>query len=345
MSTLSNKFGIKSDTFAVVTENPDALKSQSSTVKLIKDKRVKIKGSINGNAIDTYATLESAFWTRLTVRDHEVRRQNAEPRISQVFGGVFKPVKLKVEVELGGQVMTLSELIETLILESAKGKSLDDVRKILNDTNLIKGLSDGMPLMFQQMGASQNGFAHAVEIFKAAGGIDDLATLHKNPRFHTCYDMKANQGLEVVAFELGSADRKQSTTGQGFIDIVDAVFSNLVRVIEHKTAASILSKQIQEKAAEMSQGDVKLHEAKIKNELDMSRQYPVIWSGASRQVDVQANGEKVTRDKYNATNAPCGRWTVVTANGNVDLDVWSNSTNKPANAPVAVQVDTTVAPF
>lgn len=345
MSTLSNMFGIESDAFAIVTENPDALKSQSNTVRLVKDKRVKIKGSINGKEIPTYATLESAYWTRLTVRNHEVRRAGQEPRISQVFGGVFKPVKMKVEVEIAGKTMTLSELIETLILESANGKTLDDVRKILVDTNLVKGLSDGMPLMFQQMGASENGFAHAIEVFKAAGAIDDLASLKNNPRFHTCYDMKSKQGLEVVSFELGSADRDQSKTGQGFVDIVDAVFSNLIRVIEHKTTASILAKQIEEKAAELSQQDIKATQLKIKSEQDMSRQYPVIWSGASRQVDIQATGDKLIRDKYNATNAPCGRWTVATANGNIDLDVWSNSTKQPTNAVVVEKVDTSVAPF
>jgi len=351
MSTLSSIFGIKHEDFALVTENPDALKSQSNTVRLVKDKRVKVKGSIThrqtGEQIEfpTYATLESAYWTRLTVRDHEVRRSNQEPRISQVFGGVFKPVKMKVEIELGGQLMTLSELIETLILENAKGKTLDDVRRIITETNLTKGLSEGMPLMFQQMGASQNGFTHAVEVFKAAGGIDDLQSLKNNPRFHTCYDMKANQGLEVVSFELGSADRSQSSTGQGFINIVDAVFSNLLRVIAHRTESTILVKDIENRAAEMSQADIKLKQAKAKSELDMSKQYPVIWSGASRQVDIQPNGDKVTRDKYNATNAPCGRWTVTTANGAVDLDVWSNSQSKPSTPVETTQVDTSKAPF
>ena len=345
MSTLSNMFGIQSDAFSIVTENPDALKSQSNTVRLQKGKRVKIKGSINGIEFPTYATLESAYWTRLTVRDHEVRRAGQETRISQVFGGVFKPVKMKVEVEINGKAMSLEDLIVSLIAETSAGKSADEVRKILDDTNLIKGLSDGMPLMFQQMGASENGFAHAIEVFKTAGAVDDLASLKGNTRFHTCYDMKEKQGLEVVSFELGSADRTQSKTGQGFIDIVDAVVSNLIRVISHKSAAAVIRREIEEQAASLSQADIKSRQTKIDSELAMSRQYPVIWSGASRQKDMTATGDVVTRDKYNATNAPCGRWTVATANGNIDLDVWSNSTKQPTNAPVTASVDTTKAPF
>jgi len=345
MSTLSNMFGIKREDFALVTENPEALKSQSNTVRLVKGKRVRIPGSINGIKIPTYATLDSAYWTRLTVRDHEVRRAGQETRISQVFGGVFKPVKLTVEVEIENQTLPLSELIASLIQESSNGKTRDEVMKIIEDTNLIKGFTDGMPLMFQQMGASENGFAHAIEVFKSAGAIDDLASLKGNARFHTCYDMKDKQGLEVVSFELGSADRGQSKTGQGFVDIVDAVVSNLIRVIGHKTSASVLRREIEEKAANLSQADIKSRQLKIDAELAMSKQYPVIWSGASRQKDLTPTGDVITRDKYNATNAPCGRWTVATANGNVDLDVWSNSTKQPSNTASVAQVDTTKAPF
>jgi hypothetical protein len=345
MSKISNLFGIKREDFALVTENPEALKSQSSTVRLVKDKRVRVPGSINGVKIPTYATLQSAYWTRLTVRDHEVRRAGQETRISQVFGGVFKPVKLKVEVEIEGETISLQDLIATIIMESSSGSSMDEIKKIIDETNLTKGLFDGMPLMFQQMGAGQNGFAHAIEVFKSAGAIDDLASLKGNASFHTCYDMKDKQGLEVVSFELGSADRGQSKTGQGFVDIVDAVFSNLVRVIAHKTTASVLKNQIEEKVATLTQAEAKSLQLKIDSELAMSKQYPVIWSGASRQKDVTSSGDQITRDKYNATNAPCGRWTVVTANGNVDLDVWSNSTKQPSNHVATAQVDTTTAPF
>lgn len=345
MTTLSNMFGIQNDAFSIVTENPDALKSQSNTVRLQKGKRVKIKGSINGVDIPTYATLESAYWTRLTVRDHEVRRAGQETRISQVFGGVFKPVKMSVEVEIGGKQMLLQDLIVSLIAETSAGKSADEIRKILDETPLLRGFSEGMPLMFQQMGASENGFAHAIEVFKAAGAVDDLSSLKGNARFHTCYDMKANQGLEVVAFELGSADRTQSKTGQGFVDLVDAVVSNLIRVIGHKTTAAVMRKEIEEQVSSLSQADIKAKQVKIESELAMSRQYPSIWSGASRQKDIVDGGDIVTRDKYNATNAPCGRWTVATQNGNIDLDVWSNSTKQPTNATVTPQVDTTKAPF
>lgn len=190
-------FGINSDDLALVTENPDAFKSQSNTTLLRKDKRVKTKGSINNIEIPTYITLESAFWTRLTVRDHYINRAGAEARTSQVFGGVFKPVKMKVEVEINGKTMLLQELIRDLIAETSAGKSADEINRIIEDTNLLRGFADGMPLMFQQMGASENGFQHAIEIFRSAGAVDDLASLKGNSRFHTCYDMKQSRVLKL----------------------------------------------------------------------------------------------------------------------------------------------------
>jgi hypothetical protein len=338
-------FGIDNNAFGIVSQDPEALKSQSNTVRLQKGKRVRVKGSINKIEIPTYATLESAYWTRLTVRDHEVRRAGEETRISQVFGGVFNPVKLKVEVEVNGQTLSLEDLIVQFVLDAAQGKSRDQVMKDIEETGILSKFKDGMPLMFQQMGASENGFAHAIEVFKTAGAVDDMKSVKNNPRFHTCYDMKDKQGLEVVSFELGSAKREESKTGQGFVDIVDAVVSNLIRVLAHKSSAKILRQQIEEQASSLSQADIKSQQARINSEVEMSRQYANVWAGASRQKNATSTGDYVTIDKYNATNAPCGRWTVATANGNIDLDVWSNSNKQPVNAPVTASVDTTKAPF
>jgi hypothetical protein len=343
---LSNTFGIAGDEFSLITENPEAFKSQSNTVTLRKGKRVKAKGSINGVEIPTWITLESAHWTRLTVREHYITRAGEDTRVSQVFGGVFKPVKLNVEVEINGQTMSLSQMIRNLISEQAKNKSAEEINKIIEDTNVLKGFVDGMPMMFQQMGASQNGFEHAIEIFKSAGAVDDLASLGGNTRFHTCYDFKDKPGLEVVAFELGSADRSMSKTGQGFVDVVDAVVSNMIRVIGHKKTAAILRNEIEANAASLSQSDIKTRQAKIESELQMSRQYPLIWSGAARQKDVTATGDIVTRDKYNAVNAPCGRWTVLVNDNTVDLDVWKGSTKQPSQPSVPAQIaDANTQPF
>ena len=346
MSTLLETLGLQSvkDNFAIVGDNPDAVKSQSSTVRLVKGKRVRIPGSINGVKYPTYATLESAYWTRLTIRNHEVRRQGEETRISQVFGGIFKPTKIKVEMEIGGKLWSLEDIVAQCVVDSsAPGATKEEILKNVQETGITDAFRDGMSVFFQQMGASVNGMQHAVEVFKAAGAIDDMESVRNNPRFHTCYDMKSKQGLEVVSFELGSADREQSKTGQGFIDIPDAVISNLIRVLGNKKTIAVLTQQNENGG--LSQEQIKANSALIDANREMSRQYPTTWTGASKQINTLPSGDTVAQNKYNATNAPCGRWTVVTANGNVDLDVWSNSNTKPSNAAPVAQVDTTKAPF
>lgn len=346
MVSLLNKFGTKDKfkSFAILSENPDAVKSKSNTVRLVKGKRVQIPASINGVQIPAWATLESAQWSRLTIRDHEVRRAGEETRISQVFGGGMKNVKIKVEVDVDGTIMSLEDIITQIAYEqAAEGANKEEVIQKVRDTGILKGFSDGMPLFFQQMGASEDGMLHAVEVFKAAGAVDDLSSLKGNARFHTCYDMKANQGLEVISFELGSADRGQSKTGQGFVNLVDAIIENLDRVLAHTTTIEILKQQ--NSSGNLSQEQIKRNNAMIDSEANMRKQYPAIWSGASKQVNTSPTGEKTEIDKYNPTNVPCGRWTVATSSGNVELDVWKTSTNKPVNAAAVNQIDTSVAPF
>jgi len=344
MSLLS-KFGAteKFKNFAVVTEDPDAVKSKSSVARLVKGKRVQIPGSFNGQAIPTFATLESAYWSRLTVQDHEVRRAGEAGRMTQTFGGAFKEVKIKVELDIDGQMMTLEDFITTLVMETAApGTSKDEVVKSINETGILKGIREGMPLFFQQMGADVNKIGNVVDVFKAAGAVDTLHKM-KNPRFNTCWDLPVgNRNLEVVSFELGSANRTQSRTGQGFVDIVEAVTENLNRVLGQKAAISILNKQNE---SGISQEQIKKNNAQIKNLQDIAKKYSAIWSGTSQRTQITPAGEQVKLDIYDAANVPCGRWTVFNGKETIEMDVWSNPNEVSSPTAAAPQVDTTVAPF
>lgn len=344
MSLLS-KFGAteKFKNFAIVTEDPDAVKSKSSVARLVKGKRVQIPGSINKKPVTTFATLESAHWSRLTVQDHEVRRAGETGRMTQTFGGAFKNVKIKVEVDIDGQLLSLEDLIIEMVMEAAApGTSRDTVIEHINETGILKGIREGMPLFFQQMGADVNKIGNVVDVFKAAGAVDTLHKM-KNPRFNTCWELPVgNQNLEVVSFELGSADRSQSKTGQGFIDIVEAVTENLNRVLGQKAAISILNKQNE---SGISQEQIKKNSAQIKNLQDMAKKYAYIWSGTSQRVQLTPTGEQVKLDIYDPVNVPCGRWTVFNGKETIEMDVWSNPNEISSVTTAVPQVDTTKAPF
>jgi stress-induced morphogen len=328
--SLLEKFGYKKDEFAIALENPELFASNSTTTKITVGTPAKIAGSINGVAIPTTILVKNANWSRLTVRDHVIRRQDSEPRISQVFGGVFNNFQADITLEVDGTEMSLFELMKQFCIESF-GTSLtdDQVNKMLESNLSLNGIRNGGPLMFQQMGANPAGIAHAVEAFRTAGAIDDMKSVASSKSFNTAYKIPGDgAGLEVVSFELGTSDRSLSKTGQGFIDIVSAVTENFERVKNHKSVAKVLQDKLNASIGSMSQEAIKKAQTEIKIELDMAKDYANCWSGAARQTKID-NGRKIVENKYNAVNAPCGRWSAVVAGETIDFDVWSNSTKAP----------------
>lgn len=342
--SLLNTFGIETEKYQVATDDLDAFAKKSNTTTLILNQRVRIPASFNGKSLTAWATLRNAEWHRITGRDHEVIRAGEDPRMSQTVGFSFKNVKIDIDLQMSdGTVLTLQDFARLVASELIAGEpSQEEVDKAIADCGLN---FDGMPMFLQQMGASENGFAHAVEFFKNNGGTDDMQSVRNNPMFHTAYALpKGTAGLKVLQFEMTPQDRKQSANGQGFIDLVDAVMSNLLRMWEHKK--QLRGKSIQKEEAGLSQADIKKIEGEISEIEKMIGNYGSSWSGSARQLDKVT---KLPMNKYNALNIGCGRW-VIEHNGQaVDFDVWRDSAKVPTvavaqviNAPV---VDTTQKPF
>jgi len=329
--SLLEKFGYKKDEFAIVLEKPELFASNSKTTKIKVGEVTPIAGSINGISVPTTILVKNANWSRLTVRDHMIRRQNEEPRLSQVFGGVFNNFQAEVTLEIDGTSMSLYDLLRQFCVESfGTGLSDDKINEMLKSNLSLNGLRNGGPLMFQQMGASVAGISHAVETFRAAGAIDDMKSVANSPSFNTAYKMTGdNAGLEVVSFELSSSNRALSKTEQGFVDIVSAVTENFERIKNHKAVASALSDTMNANLATMSQDQIKKAQTEIDIELNLAKDYGNCWSGAARQTKID-NGRKIVENKYNAVNAPCGRWSALVNGEIVDFDVWSNSTKAPS---------------
>lgn len=343
MSLLST-FGIETEKYQVDTNDLEAFAKKSNTTTLILNQRVRIPASFNGKSLTAWATLHNAEWHRITGRDHEVLRAGNDPRMSQTIGFSFKNVKIDIELQMpDGTIMSLQDFARavagSLITGAASQEELD---KAIADCGLN---FDGMPMFLQQMGASENGFAHAVEYFKTNGGVDDMQSVRNNPMFHTAYALpKGPAGLKVVQFEITPQDRKQSANNQGFIDLVDAVMTNFLRMWEHKKELRGLN--IRKEQAGLSQADIKKIEGEIGEIEKMIGNYGSSWSGSARQKD------KITKqdmNKYNALNIGCGRWIVENNGEVVDFDVWRDSTKVPSvavkeilNTPV---VDTTQKPF
>ena len=341
MSLLS-KFNIQADKYKVDADSLDSFARKSNTTTLVLDQRVKVPGSLNGIAIPTWATLRNADWHRITVRKHEINRAGEPMRLSEVVGLSFRNVKIDVEVEIDGQVISLQDFARQIASSFVNGETDTNVLdKVIADCGLN---FDGMPMFLQQMGASENGFTHAIEIFKAQGGFDDMQSVRNNSLFHTAYAMPKNSGLKVTSLEMGSADRSQSRTGDGYVDLVDAVIGNFMRMWEHKSTIVVLKNKLDQSG--LSQAEIKSINSQIEDQEKMIKNYGSSWSGAARQKDKDTGVEMA---KYNPMNVLCGRWSALVNEEVVDFDVWSTSDKAPSGDISSIiktpTIDTTQKPF
>lgn len=336
--TLITKFGFDADLFSAIADTPEVFETTGRTTTLHVGRRVPFKGSINGIEVPAYATLHEALLTRMSVI------QQTSPNTGDTYKivtGIFKPVKMSIEVVIDGETMTLAELLRATVNASASNPI--DESKFLQTSSLI-GLKfdEGMPLLFQQFGASESGIKDAFDAFKDAGAVDVLGTMKNRGNIISAYAHET--GVPVTSFEVGTVDRKASRTGQGFLNLVDAQVDQFSRIVGLRKKASELSSKLAEQT-DWSQDKIKMAENAIKNLRDMSRQWTTNWAGAQQIIKIDASGQAIKEDKYAAVNAPCGRFSMVVADQTVAVDLWKNSaraesTNNDSDTSAPVEVVT-----
>lgn len=329
MTTLLDKFGISGDLFSTVAEAPEIFESTGRTNTLHLNRRVAFKGSINGVEVPAYATLREAFLSRMSVIHQKSPNTNNE---YDIVTGIFKPVKIDIEVMIDGEMMTLPELLRAFVNANAS-KPVDE-QTFLDTANRI-GLKfvDGMPLLWQQFGASEDGIAHAFAAFEAAGAVNVLNNNgEKTNNITKAYAHPT--GIPVTSFEVGTVNREASKTGQGFLNLVDASVDQFQRIVGLRKQASALKNELTMQN-NWSQKKINAAESRIKVLSDMSRQWTTNWAGAQQIIQIDEGGSKVPQDQYAAVNAPCGRFTMIVDGKPVNIDLWKNSARAESlSAPV-----------
>lgn len=342
MSNILQKFNLDANVFSAVADSPEVYETTGRTTTLHVGRRVAFNGSINGIAVPAYATLHEASLTRMSV----IKQQSPSTGDwYEIVTGILKPVKMTVEVVIDGETMTLPELLRATVNATASTPVSED--EFLDRASRI-GLkfNDGMPLLFQQFGASPEGIHRAFEAFKAAGAVDVLETMSNRGNITTAYAHES--GVPVTSFEVGTVDRSQSRTGQGFLNLVDASVEQFSRIVGlRKEAATLKNAMVAQ--TDWSQDQIKTAEERIKVLRNMSREWTTNWAGAQRIIETDKAGNQTVRDKYAPVNAPCGRFTMVVAGANIAVDLWKNSARSANessvnNAPIA-QIDDDDAPF
>jgi len=107
--SISTNFGLDLDVFADLTGDPALLESTSTTTTLRQGVRTPYSASINGVPVNAYVTLESARLTRLSILEQQSVSNNNSAY--WLVTGIFKPVKMNVEVIVDGEVMSLPNLM------------------------------------------------------------------------------------------------------------------------------------------------------------------------------------------------------------------------------------------
>lgn len=335
MTTIDvNKFGLDLDLFDAIGENLDAFKSTSSTRTLTIGKTVQMNGDINGVETPYEVTVESASLTRLSVLKQESPYTGKEYFL---VTGILNPVKMNVSLVQDGNKITLNDLLYQFVTANGKSVDRDAFERTLVDMGFT--FNTGMPLYFQQFGASEAGIQHAVDNFKNAGAIDVTGRIENPGRIVAAYAHQA--GVPVTSFEMGTVDREKSRTKQGFKNILDAQVSAFMRAYGLRLKAHLVTKQMEGKpqatVAEMSKERDAL--------LNQSRQWVRNWAGSQQRILVGKGGRLEPQPMYDLVNAPCGRFTMVVDGEEVACDLWSNSARANDLSATSAKVLTDEEPF
>jgi hypothetical protein len=325
MTNILSKFGFDADLFSAVADTPEVFETTGRSTTLHVGRRVPFKGSINGIEVPAYATLHEASLTRMSV----IRQKSPYTgETYKIVTGIFKPVKMTVEVVIDGETMTLAELLRATV--NASAKTPVDEETFLRTASLI-GLKfdEGMPMLFQQFGASETGISNAFNAFKDAGAVDVLDQMENRGNIITAYAHET--GVPVTSFEVGTVDRKQSRTGQGFLNLVDAQVDQFSRIVGLRKNANELASEITTQS-NWSQDKIKKAESRLKVLRDMSRQWTTNWAGAQQIIQIDDSGKKVVKDQYAPVNAPCGRFAMVVDGKTFNVDLWKTSARAEATA-------------
>lgn len=333
MSQLDTVFDIFSDgeDFSLLATDPALLSSAGRTTTLVKGRRVAFNATIAGTEFPAYATLESARLHRISIIDHVSK--SGSP--SKLVTGIFKPVKMNVEIVVDGEVITLPNLLRKIAMRNVPAdKQVSEEQFIATLEQLGMRFASGMNLFWQQFGANQEGINQLVEAFKVAGAVDAMGSMTNPGRIKECYQMpRVNEvdleGPEVTSFELGRTDRKQSMTEQGFLDLVDASTENFKRIYKLRKEAAIAKKMIRETALAESWSQERVQQANRDATalVRLSQQWATVWSGAQQRilVDKKDPSVKTPQDIYDPTSAPCGRFKMIVNSNEVSIDLWTNS--------------------
>jgi hypothetical protein len=325
--SILEKFNLRNDIFDIEMDN-SVFEPFNRGVKLVKDQPAQFMGSINGIEVPAIATLRSAKLHRLSILDH-TNRNSSGNQSSFIVTGTLRDVKIDLDIVIDNNKMSITDFLHQWWQES-QGKQIERELFVANLNNIGLNFDSGMSMLFQQFGASKDGYDHAVSHMINLGAFDARPNMANGGRIRHAYTFSNDHpGLDVIDMELNTADRDMSKTRQGFLNLVDAVVNNFERIIELRKTAMTIGEKL--KDPKISAKDAEKLKKEYAYYREQSRKWASNWGGAQYRVQDYPNHETRVSEPgkpviVDQVNALCGRLTVDVNDQHVPFNFWSNST-------------------
>jgi len=346
--------GIDTGDFAFLAEHPEAFVPAGRTTRFPFRERVSFLGTLNGNPVEAWAMWKQARMDRITVMEHQRRRDGEMTLIVQTL---LNPVNVEFGVVVQDQnnmdvEISMTEFLYQIFragLPPDKMVTLERFSQQLDAINM--NLGGQQILMTNHFGSEPDATAALCERFRLAGAVDVIDRIADPRRIREVYQFPRGSGdaPEVTYMEITSADRTQSQTGQGFLDFIDATYENFRRAVSLRKIASGFRAQLAENDA-LDPGDRrKLSDEKrlevsdaLANYTTMARTWANNASGVQQRTTIDpVSGEPVLQDIWDPQYAPMGRWTLLFGDEEYPVDLWKTGT-QPMRAGDTIPADTAV---
>lgn len=280
-------------------------------------------------------------WTRLSQRRQRSVAREGKPAIDyEIASGVFRDMHIAMMVTLDGKRMPLEDFLFNLYQRASK-KPIDKTdlaaweegkRQFLaTAADFSVDLRGRMPMTWQHMRANEEGLAAAFDLLKACGGVDTTSRLASGSSITRQMQLPADQGLQLVSFDVNRANRDISQTNQGFLDFGNSLIENLSRVMRLRTEATARKRQLQSDiAGPKAPTDKKVKETneEIESLRRQAAQWAGNWGGAQQEAKI-VNGKIQLFPRWWPVNVPVGRFSCRTDPQDPEsvqtVDLWTDT--------------------
>jgi hypothetical protein len=338
------ELGLDPSLFQSIVDSPEIFERTGSRVTRVPvGQPTNYKLTINKKAFDAKIIAHDVSLSRLSLVRGTQKQTNREYHI---VTGIFNPVKMDILLNIDEQDINIIDLLHKITKKAANNSDYSKEEFLNHLTNIRFPLHNGMPLFFQQMGASVDEYYKAVSVLTAAGGVTSTGS---NDRIvHTCAMPKGINGVKVTSFEVGTTDPTQTgvyqfnNTEQGFVNFGETIFNQFTRLTSQRKAIAILSQQVEQE--DLTQEQIKKMQAEIASIREMSIQWASNWSGSQQRWTDLRNGEFEKSNVYDAVNMPCGRFTLNIDDVNTPIDLWTNNATSNVTSSTS-SIDAVVSKF